>query len=254
MQSIKFHIKGLITSVGEIFKGKYLWFFLPGTIATILYLWFQASTEDLKAASMLESDYSWVDWMFGYVNEGIEKGFSLLDTIMEQAYIFFVITALSPFNTALAERLDGSFTGQTFEFNLLRVLNDFLRMIFVVILLLLLEIVFLVLYWLVSWFIGIELIDTIVYHMIFAFFIGISFYDFALERYQVGVFGTIGFGFSNPLSMLLTGGIFLGIYAIPYVGIPISPVIAVMVSTIVYLYITKKLPRPKSELKADTNE
>jgi hypothetical protein len=49
----------------------------------------------------------------------------------------------------------------------------------------------------------------------------------------------------------LTGAIFLIIYSIPVIGIPIAPVVTVMVSTIVYLYIKKRLPK-QTELK--TNE
>ena len=87
------------------------------------------------------------------------------------------------------------------------------------------------------------------FFIVSAFFYGLSFYDFSLERAQIGIFGTIGYAFSKPLSMILTGTIFLLLYSIPVIGVPISPVITVMVSTIVYLYISKKLP-----IKNESNE
>jgi len=254
MQSINFHLKGLLLTFKAFAKGKYFWFLLPGVVTTMLYFWFNDYIGSVKDSSMLSSDYSWINWFYGFLNEGLDKAFGIFSLLTEQLYIFFVLTILSPFNTALAERFDSSFTGNKFEFNLLRVINDFLRMIFVVILLLFLEFMFILIYWMISGIFGLEAFNPIAYYIITAFFIGISFYDFALERYEISVLGTINFGFSNPLSMLLTGSIFTLIYAIPYAGVPISPVIAVMVSTIVYLYITKKLPREKQVLKEETNE
>ncbi|MGB0915662.1 MAG: hypothetical protein ACPGVI_06290, partial [Crocinitomicaceae bacterium] len=104
-----------------------------------------------------------------------------------------------------------------------------------------LEFAFMGIYWIISWFIGFEILDNIVYFCIAAFFFGFSFYDFALERYEAGVFSSLGFAFSKPLTMILTGGVFLAIYNIPIIGIPAAPVITLMVSTMVYLYISKKI-------------
>ena len=84
-----------------------------------------------------------------------------------------------------------------------------------------LEISFLIFYYMVSWIFGLGFIDGIMFFIISAFFYGMAFYDFALERDQAGVFGTLGFAFSKPLSMLLTGAIFLIIYSIPVIGIPL---------------------------------
>ena len=154
----------------------------------------------------------------------------------------------------LGEKLDSEYTNQKFKTSVIRFINDLIRMIFIVIIAIILEFGFIMGYWMISWIIDSELVDTIVYFCISAFFFGFTFYDFALERYQIGVLGSLGFAFSNPLSVLLTGSIFLALYYIPIAGIPISPVIAVMVSTIVYLYITKKLPINKTKLINDKNE
>ena len=79
---------------------------------------------------------------------------------------------------------------------------------------------------------GLDAIDAVVYHVIAAFFFGFSFYDFGLERYQKGVGTSLYYAFEYPLSMILTGSIFLLIYEIPYIGIPLAPVLTVMVSTV----------------------
>jgi hypothetical protein len=54
------------------------------------------------------------------------------------------------------------------------------------------------------------------------------------------------------LHTLLTGVIFLLIFKIPYVGVPLSPVLATMIATIVYLYDDGKLP--SKDLEKTTSE
>ena len=105
----------------------------------------------------------------------------------------------------------------------------------------------------IAWLFGFSFLYDYVFFIIGALFFGFSFYDFALERYETSVFGTLDYAFRNPLTMLLTGGLFMSIYAIPYVGIPLSPVLALMISTIVYLHLTKQI-KVQTELTPTNNE
>jgi CysZ protein len=235
METINYHIKSITNTFEELFKGNFLLFFIPGIVLTVVYYWFtlQASTIINPAELTTELFISWYT--------GVGETFSLFQLITEQLYIFMVLTVLSPFNTYLGEKLDEKYTGRKFEGGLLRFFNDFIRMIFIVILALFLELIFIGLYWIISWIIGLELLDTIVYFCITGFFFGFSFYDFSLERYETGVFSSLDFAFNQPLTMILTGAIFIGIYNIPIIGVPLAPVITIMVSTLVYLYLTKKI-------------
>ncbi len=235
-------------------KGKFLLFFIPGIIITLFYWWIHSYTSNLGEDIVLSSDKSWLDWLAGYLNKGINAAFSAIDFIIVQLYIFIVLTALSPFNTLLGERFDSSLTGNSFQGGIIRFINDFIRMIFVVIIALVLEFLTIGVYWLISKIFGLGAIDTIISWMISAFYFGFSFYDFALERYEVGVAGSLGFSFRKPITMVLTGGIFLLIYNIPIIGIPLAPVLTLMISTVVYLYVEKKLPIAKTELKTIDNE
>jgi len=253
MDTFSYHIKGIVTTFEQLAKGKFLLFFIPGAIITIAFLLFQLYTNSLEESMMMSSDNSILDWLAGGLNFGIKKAFGFFGFIIDQVYIFIVLTALAPFNTILAERLDTELTGTEFKSTFVRFMNDILRMAFVVIIALFLELIFLSGYWIVSWIVGGEVIDAVMYFVISSFFFGFAFYDFALERDKVGVFGTIGFAFSNPLSMLITGAIFLAIYNIPIIGIPLSPVITVMISTVAYLYIKKKLPK-KEPSKIETDD
>lgn len=250
MKSILYHFYAIRTTFEELFKGKYLLYFIPGAIITILF-WYYYSTIAAVSTVDLSTGYSWLDWGTKAVESGISWFFKIINILTEQFYIFLVITVLSPFNTYLSEKLDADLTGQKFSGNLIRFINDIIRMIFVVILALVLELSFMLTYWLISFMLP-NFLDPIVYHVIAAFFFGFSWYDFSLERYQKGVFSSLGFSFKNPIATILTGSIFIALYNIPFIGIPISPVIAVMISTIVYLYIEKKLPSNNS-LQTETN-
>lgn len=253
MNTIKYHITGIIKTFETLSKGHYLLYFIPGVVITLIFLWFKSSISGADAAVNLASDYSWVDWIAGYINSGIHKAFGIISSLFEQLYIFIVLTALSPFNTLLGEKFDSRLTGSEFKGGLMRFVNDIIRMVFVVILALVLEFGFMGIYWFVSWIFGLGFLDTYVYWIMSAFFFGFSFYDFALERYETNVFGTLGYAFRKPLTMILTGGIFLLIYSIPVAGVPLAPVLTVMISTVVYAYLTHRLPL-KEELKTIENE
>lgn len=249
MKAITYHINGILETFKALKAGKFLMYFIPGAVITIIYLLTVDITSGYQDAVDLSTSYWWLDWFTGSIEKGVDGVFALIYIAFEQVYIFIVLTALSPFNTTLGERFDSYLTGMEFEFNFLRLINDFFRMIFIVILAITLEIIFLILYIVISWITGIpDVVDTFMYFIIAAFFFGFSFYDFALERYQQNVGSSLYYAFANPLMMILTGAIFLSIYHIPVVGIPISVVLVVMISTVAYLYSEKKLP--KNELPA----
>lgn len=253
MKSFTNHYRGISITLKELFKGNFLLYFIPGAIITLVYWYFRQRTAILEDSIDIATGYSWVDWATGWIDTGISKAFSLFGFIFEQFYIFVIITVLSPFNTSLGEKFDSKLTGNKFDTNVLRFINDFLRMIFIVIIAIVLEFTFILLYWFLSWMFGLDALDPYMYHIIAAFFFGFSFYDFALERYQLGVGSSLYYAFEKPVTMILTGTIFLLIYKIPFVGIPLAPVLAIMVSTVVYLYDQKKLPK-ENNLKTIENE
>jgi CysZ protein len=116
-----------------------------------------------------------------------------------------------------------------------RIPGDILRMIAVVSIALTLELILSGVWWLITGITGIHFLDGAVYFIIAAFFYGFSFYDYSLERYKIGITGSMNYAFSNALNMFLTGSIFLLLYNIPLVGVIIAPVLTTMLSTIVYL-------------------
>lgn len=253
MKTFIYHYKGIEATFRSLFAGKFLIYFIPGGIITLVYLFIQYRTSTIEDTIDLETGYNVVDKVTGVLKSGISYVFDFFDFIVEQIYIYVVITLLAPFNTILAEKFDSDLTGKKFESTWLRYLNDMIRMVFVAIIALLLELGFMLLYWMFSWLLP-DIIDPIMYHLIAAFFFGFAYFDFHLERYEIGVLGSLGYAFENILTMLLTGTIFLLIYKIPVIGIPLAPVLTVMISCVVYLYKAKILPvkRTTTELETKT--
>ena len=136
MNTLLYHIKGVTKAIEFVTKGKYLLFFIPGAILTIIYLYFSYIASSIGESVVLASDYSWLDWIAGYVNSAIDAAFSVFSAIFSQIYIFFVITLLSPFNTYLGEKLEEELTGRKTEGGLVRFIIDFFRMVLVVIIIL----------------------------------------------------------------------------------------------------------------------
>ena len=248
MNAIYYHIRGIVTSVTALLQGKYLIYFLPGLILTGLFWYFRSRLMGLDESIDFSSNYSWLNWAGSLLDSGVSSLFSLIDVILEHLYIFVVITLLSPFFTALGEKFDRDLTGKVTEGGILRFINDMIRMVYIVIISLFLEFLFIVAYWFISKVFGFpDMANTVMYYCIASFFFGFAFYDFALERYEKNVLSSLGFAFTAPFGMIILGAIFQLIYAIPIVGIPVAPVIVVMISTVAYAYYIKKLP-PSKEL------
>lgn len=243
---IDYHITAAKETFNVISQGKFLIYFVPSLTITLIFIFFFYSFDSLFETGNDSESAGWLSSTWSKIT-------SVFDFIVTQLYIFVVITLLSPFNTLLSEKLDNHLTKQDFPFSMVRLINDFFRMVLIVILAILLEFLFLGVWWLFCWIFGIS--DTIFYKimtfLISSFFFGFSFYDHSLERYKVNVFGSIGFAFSNILTLIITGSIFNLLYYFPYIwetsfiGIIIAPVLTTMISTIVYiqyrgLYTTKQ--------------
>lgn len=248
MKSFVFHGRAILTIFKQFAQGRFFLFFLPGLVLTGVFYFIQYQLSLSQDSVTIDAvDIGWIDWILLKWNSATSWIFNLAGIIIFQVYVFAVLTLLSPFNTQLSEQLDTRLTGAKFDHSWIRFFNDFFRMLFVVTLALFSELAFLMIYWLLSWIIGSEIIDQIMYFLIAAFFFGFSFYDFPLERYGKGIFDTFTYAFSKPLHTLLTGSIFLLIYKIPYIGVPLSPVLATMIATIVYLYDNGNIPSKDSE-------
>lgn len=252
MKSFNYHIKAISEVVNQLGKGRFLYYFIPGLVVTAIYFWisYQASSI-VESASFLSK----IPWIGEYLDKGLSATLSVFGFIFNQIYIFFILTVLSPFNTHLSEKLDSELTGQQFKSGFARIINDLIRMIFIVFLALFIEFFFIGIWWMISGIFGIgDTIYIVFSFLIASFFFGFSFYDHSLERYKIGVFGSLGFAFQNILLVTLTGALFQAIYyfpyiwELPYIGIVLSPVLTTMVATVVYIQRIKKYPKQSNSI------
>lgn len=241
LKTFSYHLNGLRITFEQLSKGRFLWFFVPGLIVTIAYWITQYYAYSEYQRYQFSSDIGFLDTFFGWINYGTSLLYSIFEFVLEKVYVFMVLTILAPLNAFLGERLDRRLTGTNFPYSLSHFLQDLFRMAVIVSIALIFELLTILIWATFSFAFRLGALDTAVYFLISAFYYGFAFHDYALERYRLSIGKSIGFAFRNPLTMICTGAIFLGIYAIPYLGVPFSSVITTMVATVVYLQITEKL-------------
>ncbi len=252
VKAIDYFAKSLEITFKLFAKGKFLVFFIPGLIISIGY-WYWTSGpswlgETASATNEIPLIGGILSSMFSFMD-------GIMDKIYEITYQFVLLVLLSPVNTILSQKLDTHLTGRTFESGWIEFINDLLRALLIVFIAIILEYTFIALYFFIGIFIPgfIEsFLDPLMYFVITAFFIGLSFYDYSLERYRIGIGGTIGYGFSKMSYMILSGSVFLLLLKVPYVGIIVAPTITTMLTTLMYLHRENKLTT-KSESENDAN-
>ncbi|MBI1835774.1 MAG: hypothetical protein HYR91_00765 [Flavobacteriia bacterium] len=237
MKTFQYHYKALKIILEQFSKGKFIVYFFPSIFITLLYYGIQ----DILNRFITTSDNE-------TINETTTVIISALKFIASQFYMFFILILLSPINATLSKKLDTSLTGSVHTSSFTEILNNILRMIFIFIIIIFFEFIILGLWWLLSFIIStaipsFQLINPIIYYLVAAFFMGFSFYDYNLERYNQSTRRSLKFASNYLVSMSFTGAIFLLLKEIPYIGYIIAPIIATMIATIVYLYSIKKLPK-----------
>lgn len=241
MKTIGHHFVALQWTIQQFSKGKFLFYFIPGLLIALSFWKMQDWAEGMTVGQV----ESWWDKLIAGTG-------SVIGFILKQIEVFFILTLLSPINTFLSEAVDKSLTGNTLGFDFIRLFNDFVRMIFVVLFAITFEFLFMGAWSLFSWIFGIGFLNKYVFFLSASFFYGFSFYDYSLERYEIGLGGSYRFSKRYFLPTLVTGIVFMSIYYIPIVGIAIAPVMATIISTHVFLKSTGKLDQIKQE-KATQN-
>jgi CysZ protein len=237
--ALALHFTAIQATITSLLKGKFVLFFVPGVIISIGYwfLWYQgqayrsfvAETEEISLIGGA------LAWFLGLVGD-------LLGFLVDQFYKFLLLVCLSPVMCLLSERFDNHLTGHHFNGGLIRILNDLLRAVIVVFLAVIMHYFFLACWAVFSWILSfifpfMEYLDPIAYFIITSFFIGFSFYDYSMERYQKGVMSSFSFGFKHKSYVFLTGALFSSLYYLPIIGIIIAPVLVTMIATAVYIYV-----------------
>lgn len=250
MKAIEWHIQAVKIIYNSLKTHRFWLYFTPGLLVLFLFLISTTLVSSLFSLPNTESTNK-----IGHI---IFKSWntigSVFQFILNQVFVFVVITLLSPFNTLLSEKLDASLTNQKFTFSLSRIVHDFMRMLGIVTLALVLELILFFCWWIIAKIFGFT--DSFPYKIvsfaISAFFFGFSFYDHSLERYHISIRGSLSFAVKNWGIVLITGMCFNILYYFPYlwttpsIGIIVAPVLTTMISTVVYLFYLGKL-KPNSK-------
>lgn len=239
MKAINDHIFAAKLSFDLLMKGKYWLYLIPSLLISLFFMFLYGFIGAIF--SFLDYAYD-VPFVGSYLGEGVTSVITFSSSIGDFIYQFFILTVLSPVYCLLSEKVDNNVAGSKFDGGIVRILTDIVRAIFIVIIAIILNVFFMIVWWLFAWFTGFHLLDEIIYFLINAFFIGFSFYDFSLERYEIGTFGSWGFGFKNMSYMAITGGLFSLFFKVPYFGVILSPFFLTIISTVVFLKMHNKIP------------
>jgi len=244
--AFKQHLTSFKTTCLLLSKRKFIVYFAPAIIITFFYVSVTLLLPNMFSEYQTQQD-SWLSASFSKIGQ-------VIDFLLTQLYVFIVLTCLSPFHTMLSQKVDTHLNDQLFLVNIRHVISDFFRMIFIFIVALFFQLFAVLIWWIVARLFGFHtsFIYYFVTFLISAFSIGFSFYDYSLERHRIGVFGSIKFAFSQWSIVLLTGIVFKGLYAFPYIwdisylGIVIAPVFTTCLSTVIYL---KNIPKEQSIIR-----
>lgn len=239
MHVIQHHIFAAKISLQQLKIGKNWLYILPSLLVAFLFYGIFSFFDAIESTSQSVSD---LPLLGSYVSDGISKTVGFFFWVTDAFYKFLILTLLSPVNCLLSEAIDNQVTGAKFDGGIARILREIGRAIGLLLFSMLLNFVVIGAWYLLAWITGFHVLDELIYFFITAFFIGFSFYDFSLERYGVGFFGTIAYGFDHLLYMLITGFLFSLIYLIPQLGLIFAPFLITILSTVVYLKMNNKIP------------
>ena len=229
--SIKYHISGIRWISIQVAKGKYLFYFLPGLLLSIVFWFLSSWTSSFENSQVFDQN----NGLYGFFNSTVKGSFQVLDFLFEQVKIFFLLTLLSPLFTWLSEKVDESLTGKTARFDLLQIIAELFRMVGIVLMSLLIQGLLLILFKIITGIFPLEFLNQSFAFLIAAFFYGFSFYDYSLERYQIGIFMSLSFARRKAMLNLVTGICFSALTLLPVIGLAVAPVIATILATYVFL-------------------
>lgn len=145
---------------------------------------------------------------------------------------YLVLTLLTPILTPLSTRAEYLFTGNTYPLIIKYYIEDIVRAWKIIIRNMLLQMLWMAglytltfLYSLPDW------VDVIGYYVIACYFYGFSFMDYANERRRLSIPDSIKFTRQHAAAAYTLGLIYVGLWQIPYAGVVIAPILAVVAGT-----------------------
>ncbi len=243
MKTIELYYKGTIDTFIALSKGKFLNYFIPSVVLGLLLGYYFYQMLDVKEAAKDADSLPILGGVFSWI---IGQFVDLIDFIVESVFEFVVLVCFSPINALLSEKYDNSLTGNKFDGGFIRLINDILRAIFIVIIALFFQLLITGSWYLLTWIVApLDVFTPVVNFIVPAYFFGFSLFDLSLERYGVSTFRSWGYSFKRFLAMVVAGSLFILLLKIPYLGIILAPGILTMITTYVYVHREGKIVQEK---------
>lgn len=236
MRIIRDFITG-ITSYIEAVKiifSTYIWlaFSIPALLSIGIYYGGDILIDTL-GASLKEFDLSAQDQESGahYLRVGILSFAVYVSKYMTK---YLVLGLLAPLLTMISTTVEQQMTGNRYPFNFRYYIQDIRRALNIIVRNMLYQILVMGIFFGITFIYSLPfIVNEIVYFIVAFYFYGFSFMDYTNERRRLSVQDSVRFTRTHVGAAFALGGIYGGIWYIPYAGVVAAPILAVVAGTVV---------------------
>ncbi|MFD1551970.1 hypothetical protein DNU06_01275 [Putridiphycobacter roseus] len=192
--------KAFLGSLAFVVKHKLYVYFIPAIVFAILFYYSMKGGANMSSRMAFMEDW----WVIGSIVRGMESGLKSLSFVL---FEFVILILLTPINSYFAEKVKEDITGVKVDFGFGQFIKSIFRSIKIFAIAFSIEIFLLILLWILSFLFG-DAFYKIVAFMVTSFFIGFSFFDFALELDAKNAKTSWQFGTQHKWICLFAGLIF----------------------------------------------
>ncbi len=237
-KEFKIGLNAYKVAMSIISKNKmYVYFIFPIIFNIILFTVGTKFTMDL-IESTRQAFFTWIDFdnknFLGhqYMNDIFKWLISLsIYIVFFFAYILFsvqiVMIFMSPVLSAVSEKVEGLYVKREYPFSAAQMLKDVIRGLGISIRNLIIEIIFMILMFTLSFVPILGLITPVIMFFVTAYFIGFSFLDYTNERRKMSVIESIRYVRKHKALAYANGSVFALFSFIPFCGASISAFISI---------------------------
>jgi uncharacterized protein involved in cysteine biosynthesis len=205
MTAISSFFSSFLYAIKLVINKKLFGYFIPAAIVAVIFYFI------LSGGNWISGSLNFMEnwWVIGWIIGAFKSLFAFISFML---FEFVLLVLFSPITALLAERTREEITGESIPFSMSVFLKAFKRMIAILFMALLAQLLITVVLWLLSFIFG-DTFYTIASMLNVAFFIGFSYFDFALELDEVSPKESRRFGRKHWIACILIGLTFnAGIY------------------------------------------
>jgi CysZ protein len=215
-------IKELLNSIGFVFKKHLYLYFIPAIFISLLFYWSVKGGDGITHWLSFMEDW----WVIGWILKTLENVISAISFML---FEFFILVLLTPINSILSEKMKEEVTGKAAKFSISQLIRSLGRSVKIFTVAFSVEMILLLVIWVFSFLLG-DWFSTTIGFVISSYFIGFSFYDFALDLDLKSSKESWKWGKSNKWIVLIAGLIFsVSIYIPEKSGMMFLYVIAISI-------------------------